>query len=157
MRTLLLELRPAALQEVILADLLQQLVDSLIARARLPIELTVRLTDPLPPTIKIAFYRIAQEALNNVVKHAGAAKVTVQLTDQPALTEAGTGPAALRTVELIIRDDGGGFNPTTITPDHLGLNIMRERAAAVGIRLNITSRIGRGTEVKASWSIGKES
>jgi two-component system nitrate/nitrite sensor histidine kinase NarX len=136
-----------------LADLLRQLADSLTGRARLPIELTVQLNDPLPPEIKVAFYRIAQEALNNVVKHAAATHIVVQLTDQPTTPSLPTSRETDRIVALTIRDNGVGFSPQAITADHMGLGIMHERATAAGITLNIESWIGRGTVVKASWPV----
>jgi signal transduction histidine kinase len=87
----------------------------------------------------MALYRIAQEALNNVAKHARASRVTVSL----ACSASG--------VELRIRDDGRGFQAQDRSPDHLGLGIMRERAEAVGARLTISSPIGRGTVVRVVW------
>ncbi|MGE5776970.1 MAG: two-component regulator propeller domain-containing protein, partial [Chloroflexota bacterium] len=81
MRTLLMELRPSALTEIPLPDLLRQLCESLIGRARLPIQLRVEGTRKLPSDLQICLYRITQEALNNVIKHAKAtqALVTLQL------------------------------------------------------------------------------
>ena len=71
MRTLLFELRPAALADAELSDLLRQLAESVIGRARVPVTLEVEGTCAIPPDVKIAFYRIAQEALNNIAKHSG--------------------------------------------------------------------------------------
>jgi signal transduction histidine kinase len=145
MRTLLLELRPAALAEAELGDLLRQLAASVTGRARVPI--VVHTGDacsqdacPLPAEVKAAFYRIAQEALNNVAKHAGNCQAEVILRCQAGQ------------VELLISDDGSGFDPTDVPPDHLGLGIMRERAAQVGARLTIDSKAECGTEVAIVWS-----
>ena len=79
MRTLLLELRPATLIEVSIEELLRQLTEAARGRARIPIELQVQVTAPLPPDVKVAFYYIAQEALNNVAKHARAGSAYVNL------------------------------------------------------------------------------
>ena len=79
MRTLLVELRPNALVDVPLPVLLKQLCESFIGRARLPVQLNVDGKRTLPPDVQLAFYRITQEALNNIVKHAKATQVIVTL------------------------------------------------------------------------------
>ncbi|MCC7355073.1 MAG: GAF domain-containing sensor histidine kinase, partial [Anaerolineae bacterium] len=140
MRTLLLELRPTALTEASLGDLLRQLAEAITGRARVPIALTVEAKCPVPPDVQIALYRIAQEALNNVAKHSGANQAVVSLNCQPGK------------VELRISDDGRGFEMTSISPDHLGLGIMRERAEAIGATLDIQSQPGHGTQVVVTWS-----
>jgi signal transduction histidine kinase len=89
--------------------------------------------------VKIAFYRIAQEALNNVAKHSRAHNVSVDL-------QFNKGKVILR-----IRDDGIGFYPRRATGDHLGLGIMHERAENAGIRLEVKSRPKRGTVVLMEW------
>jgi signal transduction histidine kinase len=139
MRTLLMELRPSALTEIPLPDLLRQLCESLIGRARLPIELHIEGTRKLPPDLQICLYRITQEALNNIVKHAKAtqALVTLQLNEK---------------VTLSIVDNGSGFDPARVPPDHLGIRIMCERAEAMGAEFSIYSEPGRGTQICISWS-----
>ena len=139
MRTLLLELRPSALTDAALPDLLRQLSEAVIGRARLPIELVVDGECELPPEVQVAIYRIAQEALNNVVKYARASRVGINLRLQPG------------TVRLSIMDDGVGFDPAAVPPNHLGLRIMRERAEAIGARLSIYSEPGVGTQVAVNW------
>src|SRR5512145_1026163 len=138
MRTLLMELRPSALIEIPLPDLLRQLCESLIGRARLPIELRVEGTRRLPPDLQLCLYRNTQEALNNVVKHAKAtqALVTLQLNEK---------------VTLSIVDNGSGFDPACVPPDHLGLKIMCERAEAIGADISIYSEPGEGTQIFVSW------
>jgi len=79
MRTLLLELRPSALIEAELGDLLRQLAESITGRARVPVSVEVEGECALPPEVKVALYRIAQEALNNVAKHAAASQAAVSL------------------------------------------------------------------------------
>jgi len=140
MRTLLLELRPAALAEAEMGELLRQLAEATTGRARVPITVDVTEECTLPPDVKVALYRIAQEALNNVAKHAGAGHATVSLCCEPGR------------VDLCVSDDGRGFDPSEISPDSLGLGIMRERVEAIGATLTVDSQIGCGTEVRAIWS-----
>jgi signal transduction histidine kinase len=139
MRTLLLELRPATLIEVDLSELLRQLAEAITGRARVPIDLVIDADTPLPPDVKVAFYHIAQEALNNVAKHARATHVTLTLNAQ--------GERAV----LSVHDDGQGFIIEKVTPEHLGLSIMQERAEAIGAQLHIHSRVNRGTVVTIEW------
>jgi signal transduction histidine kinase len=167
MRTLLLELRPTALVEAEMGELLHQLAEATTGRARVPVAVEVVGECSLPPDVKVALYRIAQEALNNVAKHAGASQAMVSLHCQTLTPGPSTG---LRTgpspwegegadrgrsggvrVELCISDDGRGFDPNRIPPDHLGLGIMRERVEAVGATLSVKSEVGGGTEVRAVW------
>ncbi|MCD6552448.1 MAG: PAS domain S-box protein [Anaerolineae bacterium] len=148
MRTLLLELRPSALAEARLGDLLRQLAESITGRVRVPVSVEVEGECALPPEVKVALYRIAQEALNNVAKHAGASQAAVSLrylSPHPSPTRGGEG------VELRIRDDGRGFDLESVPPESLGLGIMRERAEAIGTVLNIDSQVGHGTEVVVAW------
>jgi PAS domain S-box-containing protein len=138
MRSLLVELRPNALVEIPLHTLLRQLSDAVIGRARLQVDLHVSGERALPPDVKITLYRIAQEALNNVVKHARAANVVVSLCLAP-------------TVRLTVADNGSGFSPGCASGDHLGLKIMRERVDAIGARLTLDSTPGEGTQVTVVW------
>jgi signal transduction histidine kinase len=135
MRTLLLELRPATLTESSLEELLRQLAAAITGRSRLRLAIEIEGRQPLPPDIQIALYRIAQESLNNVSKHAGATNVKVQLRFQPDR------------VELKVSDDGRGFDPTSINKHSLGLGIMRERAASIQADFHIETAVGEGTTV----------
>lgn len=139
MRTLLMELRPAALTHASLPELLRQLTEAVIGRARLPVELTMEGECCLTPEVQVALYRIAQEALNNVVKYAKATQVNVALRLTP------------EAVRLSVLDNGIGFDPAAVPPNHLGLRIMRERAEGIGARLSIYSEPGEGTQVTAVW------
>jgi nitrate/nitrite-specific signal transduction histidine kinase len=139
MRTLLLELRPSALMEVELADLLRQLSEAFTGRSRIPVQLDVDASIQIPPDVKVGLYRIAQEALNNIVKHAGASQATLALRRQP------------NGLELSISDNGRGFDPGCISSDHLGLKIMSERSRELGVQLVVDSQIGAGTRVVAHW------
>jgi signal transduction histidine kinase len=145
MRMLLLELRPAALAETSLPDLLQQLGEAVIGRARIPVDLEL---DEPPgsgsPDVNVALYRIAQEALNNVVKHSGASRARVMLTVSRAERE--------QALSLVIADDGCGFDPDDVRAGRLGLGIMAERAESIGAHLDIDSAPGEGTRVTVVWA-----
>jgi signal transduction histidine kinase/predicted hydrocarbon binding protein len=137
MRTLLLELRPATLTESSLEELLQQLAAAVIGRSRLQVEVVVtgEASRPLSPDAQVALYRIAQEALNNVVKHAQATEVTMSLRYLPDC------------VELAVQDNGRGFDPTAASIHSLGLGIMRERAAKMNATLEVDSAPGKGSRI----------
>jgi signal transduction histidine kinase len=152
MRTLLLELRPAALVEASLADLLRQLGESVTGRTGQPVTVSIDRTCTLPADVHVALYRIAQEALNNVVKHAQAQHVAVSLRCTPFTARRGNKQAV--EVELEVHDDGRGFDPGQVSPDHMGLGIIRERAEAVGADLTIESQPGQGTRVAVRWKAG---
>jgi PAS domain S-box-containing protein len=141
MRTLLVELRPNALTEIPLPVLLRQLTEAMAGRARIPIHLNAdgMTPDRRPPAeVQVGLYRIAQEALNNVAKHANATQaiVTLRLGDS---------------VRLTVADDGAGFDPRAVGADHLGLHIMRERAETMGARFSLYSEPGEGTQVSVVW------
>jgi nitrate/nitrite-specific signal transduction histidine kinase len=139
MRALLLELRPAALEQGELGDLLRQLSEAITGRARVPVTVNLAGHATLPPEVQVGLYRIAQEALNNVAKHAAAGSVTVDLR-----SSAGE-------VLLSVSDDGRGYDPEDTSPDHLGVSIMGERAEAIGAELRIESQPGQGTRVMVTW------
>jgi PAS domain S-box-containing protein len=140
MRTLLLELRPAALTQTRLPDLIKQLSEAVIGRARLPVSLDVKGDYDLPPDIKVAFYRIAQESLNNIVKYARASQVEIRLNLECC------------DVQLEISDNGTGFDSTIIKPTSLGMRIMRERADAIHAQFGVTSQPGKGTTISVKWN-----
>lgn len=146
MRTMLLELRPTALLEANLSDLLKQLAASISSRARVHVDLHVESKIDLEPEVKVSLYRIAQEALNNVAKHSGASEARVEV-----ITTAGAnGKQPKACVQLTITDNGAGFDTSISKPTHLGLDIMRERAAAIEAQLEIHSQLGKGTTVQVS-------
>jgi signal transduction histidine kinase/streptogramin lyase len=148
MRSLLLELRPSALVETRLGDLLRQLGEATSGRAGIPVCVQVEGQAELPPYVHITFYRIAQEALNNIVKHARARQADVRLI---YFNQDIDSDSTWLKVELTIWDDGRGFDPAQIPHNRLGLGIMLERAQAIGARLTITSQPGRGTEITVQW------
>ena len=110
----------------------------------------------LPDDVQIALYRIAQEALNNVVKHAQASQVDVGLSCTSPPQAEGRPAGQGRHVELCVRDDGLGFDPGTVSQDHLGLGIMHERAESIHARLEIESEPGGGTQVTVVWTEQEE-
>jgi signal transduction histidine kinase/ligand-binding sensor domain-containing protein len=139
MRTLLIELRPAAIAEADLVELMRQLAESTTGRARIPVDLQVEGGCDLTPEVKVVLYRIAQEALNNVAKHAKASRVAIRLVCEDPK------------VELYVEDDGIGFDPDSVPPDHLGLGIMRERAESIGAELVFESSQNEGTRITLTW------
>jgi signal transduction histidine kinase len=136
MRLLMVELRPDALEQAPLADLLQLAIEALSCRGEIRVEATLARDDPLPPSARIQVYRIAQEALSNIGKHSGATQAVVQW-------QVDGERASLR-----IADDGRGFDPGDSRPGHFGLDNMRARALEIGARLTITSAPGEGAELK---------
>lgn len=131
MRTLLLELRPQAIEEAHLSEMLAHLIEGFESRRHISVQATIDSVPDCPSDIKEAFYRIAQEAFNNIARHSDASSVTTTLA-----SEAGS-------LILEISDDGCGFE--TGRPGGLGTSIMNERADDVGATLTINSQIHKGT------------
>ena len=140
MRALLAELRPSTLTDAELGDLLRLLANAFTGRTNIPAGVTVVGEGMLPAEVQVAIYRVCQEALNNVAKHAGASKVDIHLKHE----ESG--------IDLSIRDDGQGFILGQTTSGHYGLSMMHERAEAVGAHLLITSQPGQGTKLSLRWA-----
>ena len=136
MRLLMFELRPDALREMALADLLQQALEALEARGEVVVESSLDRRDGLDPQVRIELYRIAQEALSNVARHSGATRAALHLQ------AGGPGQGVLR-----ITDNGRGFDPALPVPGHFGLENMRSRAQAIGASFRLTSVPGHGTEL----------
>ncbi len=140
MRALLAELRPSTLTDAELGDLLRLLGNGFTGRTNIPAKVNVEGKGILPAEVQVAIYRVCQEALNNVAKHAQANAVEITLKHED------TG------IELRIRDDGRGFDPEKTSSGHYGLDMMRERADAVGARLSVTSQSGKGTDLTIRWA-----
>lgn len=141
MRALLAELRPSTLTDAELGDLLRLLGNAFTGRTNIPNKVTVVGQGDLPAEVQVAIYRICQEALNNVAKHAKASLVEIVLKHKGVA------------IELSIHDNGRGFVTSELTPSgHYGLNMMRERAESVGARFSITSQPGHGTELTIRWT-----
>ncbi len=136
-RRLAVELRPAALDDFGLVPAVERLLDGFRNQTGLVAEFESTLDERLPSEIETALYRIVQEALTNVIKHAHARHVSVLL--------AGKGS----TVAVVVEDDGRGFAPDDLTSDGLGLIGMRERLALLDGTLTIESAPGAGTTIAA--------
>ena len=139
MRTLLFELRPATLEAAPLEALLERLGDALAGQVQIPVEIQVATGLLLPSDVKLAYYRVTQEAFSNIGKHARATRVEV-------VVGADDGGAT-----LTVQDDGRGFDPGAVPGDHMGLRIMRERLDRVGASLAVVSAPGRGTTIRVAW------
>jgi signal transduction histidine kinase/putative methionine-R-sulfoxide reductase with GAF domain len=139
MRTLLLELRPSALMDASLPELMKQLCEALNGRSRLPVDLQILGDEELPGEVKVAVYRIAQEALNNIAKHADPEEVFIQIQLQKDH------------LRMMIHDDGKGMVIKEAPSNHLGLNIMRERAQSINAKLSIESEPKEGTTIIVDW------
>jgi PAS domain S-box-containing protein len=139
MRMLVSELRPLALIDNNLSDLLHQLADAFTGRTNIRVTITITGEDILGSDVQVAVYRICQEGLNNIAKHATASRVKIKLQ-----YTAGK-------VDMHIQDNGRGFDPKLSVPGHYGLSMMNERAEAVGAKLEIMSRPGKGTAIIFRW------
>lgn len=142
MRALIFELRPEALASEGLVDALDRQARALAARHAIEVDASLGDEPDLDLAVKEALYRVAQEALHNVVKHAHATRVEVHLHLDGDR------------VRLRIGDDGVGFDPTAAFPGHLGLTSMRERIAGVGGEIELTSRPDAGTTLLVHVPIG---
>jgi len=137
-RRLAVELRPKALDDFGLVPALERLVETFTEATGLSVAFESRLGEErLLPEIETTLYRIVQEGLTNVVKHAGATRVSVLLVRRP------------RVVSALVEDDGHGFDPELSTDAGMGLAGMRERLALLEGRLTIESGRGAGTSVVA--------
>jgi signal transduction histidine kinase len=132
-RRLAVELRPKALDDFGLVAALERLVNLFSESTGIAVELEAALGDRLPAEVETTLYRIVQEALTNVVKHARATNVSILLVRR--------GPTAT----VVIEDDGEGFDPAAASEDGLGLLGMRERVALLDGRLTVESSAGAGT------------
>jgi len=154
MRTLLLELRPRAMEETSLEELLKQLVNATSGRARIPVTSRITGCVDMPFDVKLGLYRIAQEAMNNIVKHANAEHIDVTVTGTCGACDKDGAPCIALVME--IRDDGDGFDPDKVPGGHFGVGIMRERAASFGASIEVESAIGAGTIIRVHWRTAGE-
>ena len=136
-RRLAVELRPTALDDFGLVAALERLTQSFAEQSKIPVDFQSTLPpERLPEEVETALYRIVQESLTNVIKHAHATRVSVLLTRKKG------------SVAAVVEDDGRGFDPAAVPDGGFGLVGMRERVAALGGRLELESG-GRGTTVAA--------
>jgi signal transduction histidine kinase len=145
MRVLLRELRPHSIAETGLDTLVSQLSDGLGARYGIPAKVHTSVDCSLPDNVHLAFYRVAQEAMQNVGKHADASRLTIDLTGDNG------------EVRLAVEDDGVGFDTVDKTEGGMGLRIMQERADTIGAALALTSSPGAGTSIELTWTPPEES
>ncbi len=138
MRSLIFELRPGRLAEEGLIRALRTHVAAVQGRLGLPILLTTDDIDRLPGDVEDALYRIAQEALHNIVKHASAREVRLRLRQSNGR------------ITLEVEDDGAGFDSGDTHGGRMGIAGMRTRAEGVGGRLEVTSRRGHGSRIAVS-------
>jgi signal transduction histidine kinase len=136
LRGLLVRVRPESIERGGLGMALQQLAASFTARHRIPITTRIEGEPAIGSAGRQAVYRIAQEALSNVARHAHATAVELVLR-----------PADASTYHLEVSDDGDGFDPHRDRPGHFGLRTMSSRAAGHGWSLGIVSAAGAGTRV----------
>jgi signal transduction histidine kinase len=137
MRALIFELRPESLEEEGLVTALGKQAAAVRARHKVEIETTLCAEPSASLEVKEAIYRIAQEALNNIVKHAQAVSVRIEMVCDS------------REIRIEISDDGVGFGVNGEFPGHLGLRSMRERASKLGGTVEVESAPGEGTRVRA--------
>ena len=141
-RRLAVELRPSALDDFGLATAVERLADTFRDSTGMRVDVETRLGEVrLPPEVETALYRIVQEALANIVKHAEATHVSILLTRKEF------------SVAAVVEDDGKGFDETDTGDNVLGIVGMRERVGLVGGRLAIESGSGSGTTVAAEVPI----
>jgi signal transduction histidine kinase len=142
MRLLVFELRPPILTQEGLIAAIQTRLDSVEARSGYQTTFIVEGKTQFPPEVETELYRIVQEALNNIVKHAQAQQVTVQLLQDNQY------------LQLTILDDGQGFDVATAQQQgRIGLRSMKERAQKLGGTLIIESTPGRGTTLRVEITV----
>ncbi|HUJ56383.1 MAG TPA: GAF domain-containing protein [Gaiellaceae bacterium] len=137
-RRLAVELRPKALDDFGLVAALERLTDSFAEQTQIGVEFVHNIPDGrLPPEIETALYRIVQESLTNIVKHARAGNVSIVLR------------GSSESVSVVVEDDGVGFEPGREPGDGIGLVGMRERVGISGGTITVESRPGAGTTLRA--------
>lgn len=139
MRALLAELRPTTLTDSNLGELLTLLGNAHSGRTNIPVKVTITGEFVPPANVQVAYYRVCQEALYNIAKHAKASEVEITLHQSETM------------LDLCVQDNGQGFEPMHQFSGHYGMSIMRERAESVGAELSVTSQPGQGTQISLHW------
>lgn len=148
LRELSFDLWPSLLDDFGLQPALRGYLDRLAERSGLSVNLVTSTSlGPLPDELETACFRVVQEVLTNVIRHAGAQHVRVELQRDA------------ESLQLTIRDDGSGFDPQAAarSPNRfaqLGLTAMRQRVELLGGNCCIESRLGRGTTIQVRWPLG---
>jgi signal transduction histidine kinase len=140
------ELHPSTLDDFGVAAAVREYVEEVTAAsdAPEPLQVTVEAEDldpQLPNEAQLTLFRVTQEALRNIRKHADARNVQIAFVQEHA------------GVSLMIKDDGKGFNPEQPQPGHFGLQYMRGRTEACGGTFHVVSAQGRGTEVCVKFPV----
>jgi two-component system, NarL family, sensor histidine kinase DevS len=142
-RRLAVELRPAVLDDFGLVPALERLIDSFAEQSDMRVDFRSALGETrLPSEVETTLYRVVQESLTNIVKHANAQSVSVSVSRRES------------TVAAVIEDDGAGFDQRRVREEGVGLLGMRERLSFVDGRLEIESRPGAGTTIVAEVPLG---
>jgi len=146
MRSLLLELRPHAIEDSRLEELLKQVAEAASGRLRKTVAFAFEGEGKLPVDVSLTFYRITQEAVNNIIKHAEANTISIKL-----IYESTGADGSCKKAKLTIVDDGRGFSEIKKSSGHFGFTIMKERAESIGARLTINSKPDQGTSIQLIW------
>ena len=143
-RRSVLDLRAAPLEGRSLPEALKSLVNRWEAETGVSTRFkAINGSHPLPPRVEVALYRICQEALTNVARHADAGRVTVRLLVTP------------EEVRLVVMDDGRGFDPSSVAAQRHGIIGMKERADTVGGLLEVESAANEGTRLEVAVPLGR--
>lgn len=137
-KNIVVSLRPPQLETIELSDALQELLHQVTQHRDIQHSFTLKTADDLPicDQVKIVLYRVAQESLNNILKHSGATKIEVSLT------------RGIKDVTLKISDNGKGFKPSKQRSiKHIGLLSMRDSVAYLGGNFKLTTALGKGTRI----------
>jgi len=144
-RDLSYQLRPPSLEEFGFGTAIHALAEEMTSHTDIQFKIKNRLEEEIPPDLALVLYRIVQEGLTNIVRHAEARLIKIDLTQDGNL------------VNLAIEDDGKGFDPNEVHPEegrrHLGLISMHERSELIGGKMEMFSASGQGTIIKVQVPI----